>query len=58
LSDPDSRIAPITASAEPIAGDTWRARSFVSGVGKWNLALGIAVTANEKIEVAAPILIE
>jgi copper(I)-binding protein len=58
LSNPDSRIAPITASAEPIAGDTWRARLFVSGVGKWNLALGIAVTANEKIEVAAPILIE
>lgn len=58
LSNPDNGIAPITTTAERIAGDTWRARMHVSEVGKWSLALRIAMTSKEKVEIAAPILIE
>lgn len=58
LSSPDSRLAPITVSAERVASDTWRARMFVSEGGKLTLALEIALTSREQIEVAAPILIE
>ena len=58
LSNPDSGIAPITTTAERIASDTWRARMLVSEAGKWSLALRIAMTSKEKVEIAAPILIE
>ena len=58
LSNPDSGIAPITISAERIASDTWRARMLVSEAGQWNLALGIAVTPSEEIEIAAPVLVQ
>jgi periplasmic copper chaperone A len=58
LSNPESGIAPITTTAERIASDTWRARMPVVEAGKWRLALRIAMTSKEKIEIAAPILIE
>ena len=58
LSNPDNGIAPITTTAERIASDTWRARMLVSMAGKWSLALRIAMTSKEKVEIAAPILIE
>ena len=58
LSNPDSGIAPITTTAERIASDTWRARMLVSMADKWSLALRIAMTSKEKVEIAAPILIE
>jgi copper(I)-binding protein len=58
LSNPDSGIAPITTTAERIASDTWLARMLVSEAGKWSLALRIAMTSKEKVEIAAPILIE
>ena len=58
LSNTDSGIAPITTTAERIANDTWRARMFVSTAGRWSLSLRIAVTPNENVEIAAPILIE
>ncbi|MGZ3348160.1 MAG: hypothetical protein ACXU89_04355 [Xanthobacteraceae bacterium] len=58
LSNPGSGIAPITATAERIASDSWRARMLVSEAGKWSLALRIAMTSKEKVEIAAPILIE
>jgi copper(I)-binding protein len=58
LSNLDSGIAPITTTAERVARDTWRARMLVSEAGKWSLALRIAMTSKEKVEIAAPILIE
>jgi len=58
LSNPDNGIAPITTTAERIASDTWRGRMLVSMAGKWSLALRIAMTSKEKVEIAAPILIE
>jgi periplasmic copper chaperone A len=58
LTGPNGRSAPITTSAERISSDTWRARMFVPAPGKWALAVHIAMTAKEKIEIAAPILIE
>jgi periplasmic copper chaperone A len=58
LSNPDSGIAPITTTAERIASDIWRARMLVLEAGKWSLALRIAMTSKEQIEIAAPILIE
>ena len=58
LSNPDSGIAPITTMAERITSNTWCARMLVSEEGKWNLALGIAVTPSEEIEIAAAVLIE
>jgi copper(I)-binding protein len=58
LSDPDGRIAPIAASAERVAVDTWRAWMSVSEAGKWDLALGITATSKETIDIAASILLE
>ena len=58
LTGPDNRIAPITGSAERITSDSWRTRFFVSEAGKWTLALRIGLTVGERIELAAPILIE
>src|ERR1700752_1391877 len=58
LSNSESGIVPITTTAERIASDTWRAQMHVSEAGKWSLALLIAMTSNEKVEIAAPILIE
>jgi hypothetical protein len=49
LSNPG--IAPITTTAERIASDTWRARMLVSVAGKWSLALRIAMTSKEKVEI-------
>lgn len=58
LTGSDSGSAPISTSAERIASDTWRAHVVVSRAGKWKLALRIAMTADDTIEIAAPILIE
>ena len=58
LSNPDSGIASITTSAVRIASDTWSAWMLVSEAGKWNLALGIAVTPSEEIDIAAPVLVQ
>jgi periplasmic copper chaperone A len=58
LSNPDNGIAPSTASAERIAADKWRVRMTAGTSGKWSLALGIDMTKDDRIDIAAPILIE
>ena len=58
LTGPDSGSAPISTSAERITSDTWRAQMVFSEAGRWDLALQIAMIAGDKIEIAAPILIE
>ncbi len=52
------RDCPITTTAWRIASDTWRERMLVSEAGKWSHALRIAMTSKEKVEIAAPILID
>ena len=58
LSSPDNRIVLGAIAAERFATDTWRAPMFVSGAGRWNLTLRIALTPKEKIEITAPILVQ
>jgi copper(I)-binding protein len=58
LSNPDRNIAPITAEAEWISDDRWRARISAEVPGKWSLALGIGIAPNDKVDIEAPILIE
>ena len=58
LSNPDRSIAPSTASAERIAADKWTVRMTAGASGKWSLALGIDVTKDDRIDIAAPVLIE
>ena len=57
LSNPDAPVAPATTEAERVASDKWRARLPVAGPGKWSLALGIQIAANDRVDIAAPILI-
>ena len=58
LSNPDAGIASVTTAAERIASDKWRVSVPAAVAGKWLLALGINVTANDQVDIAAPILIE
>jgi hypothetical protein len=58
LSNPDARIAAVTAVAERTARDKWRVSVPAAVTGKWLLALGIGITANDRVDIAAPILIE
>jgi periplasmic copper chaperone A len=58
LSNPDAKIAPITATAERISDDRWRAQISAAVPGKWSLALGIGLAPNDQVDMAAPILIE
>jgi len=58
LSNPDKNIAPLTAPAERIAADRWRVSMTAAASGKWSLALGIDMKKDDRIDIAAPILIE
>ena len=58
LANPDRNIAPVTASATRIAGDKWRVSMTTAASGKWSLALGIDMKKDDRIDIAAPILIE
>jgi copper(I)-binding protein len=58
LSDPDRNIAAVTVAAERVAADTWRAQMPAAAAGQWSLALGVKLADNDRIDIAAPILIE
>lgn len=58
LSNPDKNIEPVTAAAERVAADQWRVRMTAASNGKWSLSLGIVVKHDDRIDIAAPILIE
>lgn len=58
LSNPDKNIAPLTAPAERITADRWRVSMMTAASGKWSLALGIDMKKDDRIDIAAPILIE
>jgi copper(I)-binding protein len=58
LANPDKAIAPVTASAMRIAADKWRVSMTTAASGKWSLALGIDMKKDDRIDIAAPILID
>ena len=58
LSNPDKGIAPVTATAERVAADSWRVRLTAAASGKWSLSLGIDLAKDDRVDIAAPILIE
>lgn len=58
LSNPDQGIAPVSAQAERVGADKWRVRVMAAAAGKWSLSLGIDVKRDDRIDIAAPIVIE
>jgi periplasmic copper chaperone A len=58
LSNPDKGIAPVSATAERVAADSWRVRLTAAVSGKWSLSLGIDLAKDDRVDIAAPILIE
>lgn len=58
LINPDRNIAPVTAAAERVAADKWRVRMTAASSGKWSLSLGIDMKKDDRIDIAAPILVE
>ncbi len=57
LSNEDAPGAPVTAQATRIASDKWRVSLPADAAGKWSLALGIEIAANDRVDIAAPVLI-
>jgi hypothetical protein len=41
-----------------VAADSWRVRLTAAASGKWSLSLGIDLAKNDRVDIAAPILIE
>lgn len=58
LSNHETGVAPLTAEAERVSGDSWRVLMAAEASGKWSLSLGIALGKNDRVDMAAPILIE
>jgi periplasmic copper chaperone A len=58
LSAPGSEIAQVTARAERMSDDKWHVRMPTLAAGKWSLALGIVISGTDRIDIAAPVLIE
>lgn len=58
LSNPDKTIGPVTAAAERVTADSWRVRLTAAASGKWSLSLGIDLAEDDRVDIAAPILIE
>ncbi len=58
LSMDDLAVMPVTAVAERVAMDEWRVRMTAASRGKWSLSLGIDMSKDDRIDIAAPILIE
>jgi len=58
LSNADKGIAPVSAAAERVSADSWRVRLTAAASGKWSLSLGIDMAKDDRVDIAAPILIE
>jgi len=56
LTAPDG--TPVTMAADRIGADRWHVRMPAAASGKWSVALGIAITANDRVDIDAPVLIE
>jgi copper(I)-binding protein len=57
LADPDQGAAPVTAVAEHRGADKWVVRMNAPQPGRWTLDLGIKLSTNNVVNIAAPILI-
>ena len=57
LSDPDSGARLSTVAASRSADDGWNAKASL-GPGKWMLALNIALSDTDHVEVESPILVK
>lgn len=57
LANPDKGIAPVTVIAEHVGEDKWVARMDAPQSGRWSLDLGIRLSATDRINIEAPILI-
>jgi copper(I)-binding protein len=57
LANPDEGIAPVKAIAERVSDDKWLVRMDAPQSGRWSLALGIELSASDKVDIEAPILI-
>lgn len=58
LSNPEQHMAPVTAVAERVTPDSWHVEMTAAASGKWSLSLGIDMKKDDRIDIAAPILIE
>jgi hypothetical protein len=58
LSNHETGVAPLTAEAERVSGDSWRVRMAAEANGNCSLSLVIALRKNDRVDMAAPILIE
>jgi hypothetical protein len=41
-----------------VSADSWRVRLTAAASGKWSLSLGIDLAKDDRVDIAAPILIE
>jgi periplasmic copper chaperone A len=57
LGNSEKGFEPVTTDAEQISNDQWRARMSAPVSGRWSLGLGITLSASDKVNVVAPILI-
>ena len=57
LGNPEGGIVPVTAQAERISADQWRAKMSAPLPGRWSLGLGITISPFDIVNVASPILL-
>jgi len=57
LTNAENGVAAITVHAKRVDHDRWMARMWAPKVGRWSLALGITISANDTINVESPILL-
>jgi hypothetical protein len=57
LANSENGVAPVTVKAERIADDRWMVRMSPPKAGRWSLALGIAISATDTVNVESPILL-
>ncbi|QQO22640.1 copper chaperone PCu(A)C [Bradyrhizobium diazoefficiens] len=58
LTNPDKSVAPLTARADRVAAHKWRVDMTAASSGTWTLALGIDMRKDDRIDIAAPVVIE
>jgi len=57
LTNAENGVAAVTVNAKRVDHDRWMARMWAPKVGRWSLALGITISANDTVNVESPILL-
>jgi hypothetical protein len=57
LTNAENGVAAVTVNARRVDHDRWMARMWAPKVGRWSLALGIAISATDTVNVESPILL-